>query len=575
MTAIAQGRSRAASGQGTSPLVTVARNAALFDPEQLAASPAAPPATPAHPEEIVAHLVGAVSLHLFLLDAHGRTRYGVLEHGRFGMPVDAMGPVTQPPEDGVARLQAVRAELARRGVEAALEEGPCGGARLWVFAEQPLPAARMRALLEPLVLDRSVALYPRSDMREAGECVSAPLGVSAADGRRHGFLDPRGEVVAGTLDGQLGYLERVRTVEMNRQPDPEGRDATRGGEMTTTQPVAAEKVTAVVDRTVRAVRAQLAGMGAERYEIGVRDGASGRMLLRTWEVAQMDVALPWLKARNRAGSDIYVRPAGSIGLVLVDDLPAAVVQQLRRDGLAPAVVTETSPGNHQAWVRLSWQPLEPALATAAARELAERYGGDRNSADWRHLGRMAGFTNQKPVHTRPDGRQPYVRLHDAGGALAAEAERLVERARERLAATPQRPSLLLPGLRPEAWLGRRFPQEPGDQSPWDEVLPRTGGGVSALGREYQQRAQRLLERYPASDLSRVDWMVAKGLALAHPGLDALALAQAMREGSPQLEERKRGHVQDYIARTTSRALQDPEVAQAWGQARSREHDRGR
>jgi hypothetical protein len=49
----------------------------------------------------------------------------------------------------------------------------------------------------------------------------------------------------------------------------------------------------------------------------------------------------------------------------------------------------------------------------------------------------------------------------------------------------------------------------------------------------------------------------------------------MREGSPQLEERKRGHVQDYIARTTSRALQDPEVVQAWGQARSREHGRGR
>ena len=65
------------------------------------------------------------------------------------------------------------------------------------------------------------------------------------------------------------------------------------------------------------------------------------------------------------------------------------------------------------------------------------------------------------------------------------------------------------------------------------------------------------------------------LKFDHPGLDATALAQAMREGSPQLEERKRGHVQDYIARTTSRALQDPDVVQAWTRARSQEHDHGR
>lgn len=101
------------------------------------------------------------------------------------------------------------------------------------------------------------------------------------------------------------------------------------------------------------------------------------------------------------------------------------------------------------------------------------------------------------------------------------------------------------------------------------------GAVSVLGREYQEQAARLLARYPGGDLSRIDWMVTRDLALAHPGLDATALALAMREGSPQLEERKRGHVQDYIARTTSRALQDPDVVQAWAQARSQEHDRGR
>jgi len=56
-------------------------------------------------------------------------------------------------------------------------------------------------------------------------------------------------------------------------------------------------------------------------------------------------------------------------------------------------------------VRLSATPLLPDLATAAARELAERYGGDPHAADWCHYGRLVGFTNRKPEHTRADGRR--------------------------------------------------------------------------------------------------------------------------------------------------------------------------
>jgi hypothetical protein len=107
----------------------------------------------------------------------------------------------------------------------------------------------------------------------------------------------------------------------------------------------------------------------------------------------------------------------------------------------------------------------------------------------------------------------------------------------------------------------------------EQLADFTQHRIEEAGHAYQRRGD--LARYPAGDLSRIDWMVTRDLALGHPGLDATALAQAMREGSPQLEERKRGHVQDYIARTTSRALQDPDVVQAWTRARSQEHDHGR
>jgi hypothetical protein len=53
--------------------------------------------------------------------------------------------------------------------------------------------------------------------------------------------------------------------------------------------------------------------------------------------------------------------------------------------------------------------------------LASRFRGDLASADWRHYGRLAGFTNRKDKHRRTDGTYPYVRLHEATGAVYSKA----------------------------------------------------------------------------------------------------------------------------------------------------------
>ena len=92
------------------------------------------------------------------------------------------------------------------------------------------------------------------------------------------------------------------------------------------------------DRTTRAVAAQLRAMGCETYEIGVRDAVSGKMMQRTWSAAEVEQGVPWLKHENAQGNDIYIRPAGSVGLVLLDDLDGPAIALLTGDGLAPAVV---------------------------------------------------------------------------------------------------------------------------------------------------------------------------------------------------------------------------------------------
>ncbi len=498
------------------------------------------------------------------------------------------------PEDGITALQEARQRLALQGIDAAVERAPQGG-RLWVFTSEPVPSEDLHALLRLATRGQEVEVYPRSERDQAAQpAVRAPLGVHPDDGRRYGFVDAAGRPVGATLAAQVEHLESVRRVDVGRElgtrphlrdelaaldprgpaptlaepQEPQERQLDRTERMTPAP--AATRWARKGDRTTEAVRTQLAGMGAERYDVGVYDRRNDAMLLRReWTPAQVEASVGWLKGMNAQGRDIYIRPTGSSGLYLIDDVPAATVERMRAEGDTPAAVVETSPGNHQAWVRVSDTALSNEEGTAVARDLAERYGGDMSSANWRHMGRLAGFTNRKDEHTQPDGRHPYARLHDAGGERAADAPAILARAQVRAAQSRRRAA----GERDDV-------EPPRDQAARREAFPRPPAGpVSPLGREYAHRAQRLLERYPntaLTDLHRLDWMVTRDLARAHPEADKDALMRAIREGSPRIDERKKGHVYDYAERTTRYVLLDPDVERVRGEAaRVATHERDR
>ena len=94
------------------------------------------------------------------------------------------------------------------------------------------------------------------------------------------------------------------------------------------------------------------------------------------------------------------------------------------------MVLATSPGRLQAWIRVTTSGLEPFYATAIARQLARRYDGDPASADWRHVGRLAGFTNQKPERRTLYGSAPWVRIVHARAVRAPGAEALMQSVRD-------------------------------------------------------------------------------------------------------------------------------------------------
>jgi len=300
--------------------------------------------------------------------------------------------------------------------------------------------------------------------------------------------------------------------------------------------------------SLAALGRQLAAMPCRLYEVRLIHGGSRKPYpgVRQWTALQLsDLAtVGFLRIRNRQGYDVYFRPyAGdhNAGYILLDlDDPApGILARLRAQGHEPCVVAETSPGRWQAWIRVSQAPLLPALATRVAKRLAQIYAADPASADWRHLGRLVGFTNRKPARCRADGLAPWVKLIHARACLAGEGAALLERAAVELAGYKAHPALGAGATLPEYAAADSF--------------STTGLDSAALAARYRDCLSRLRIRqgYPSPDWSIADKWVARDL-LAH-GTDPAVVAAVLRYGSPGFP-RHHADPTDYLRRTLRAAL---------------------
>ena len=166
---------------------------------------------------------------------------------------------------------------------------------------------------------------------------------------------------------------------------------------------------------------QTNAMRSDKFEIGVlRTGPDRRGVMRIWDQTTLLKSVGWLKRENVKGMNINIRPMGN-HLTLLDDLSAETISTMGDQGFGPCVIIETSPRNFQVWLDHGYQlPLEDA--THAAQYLAKRFGSDYGAAGRRHFSRLAGFTNRKEKHQKPDGLFPFVRLHYAQKGQFAAAK---------------------------------------------------------------------------------------------------------------------------------------------------------
>jgi len=297
--------------------------------------------------------------------------------------------------------------------------------------------------------------------------------------------------------------------------------------------------------SLQAIRRQLAAMPCDTYLIRLIHHATRRPCPgeRIWSAAQIlrEPTIRFLRARNREGFDVYFRPyaldqnAGYI-LVDLDDAAPTVLTAMRANGHQPCSVVETSPGHLQAWIRVSLMPLPPTLATPVARHLARLYQADRASADWRHVGRLAGFTNQKSARRLPSGLAPWVKLWHAAASLASNRRWLLETAAR-------------------AWPhGSDMSRiRPSQQRTAPSAAPVDLGieSVEAVA-IYQNCLHRLQipACFPQPDWSIADLWIAK--ELLRQGAPAARVKSVLRLASPQFP-RAHSDPEDYLRRTLARA----------------------
>jgi len=143
-----------------------------------------------------------------------------------------------------------------------------------------------------------------------------------------------------------------------------------------------------------------------KWSIAVLDSDRGRWLLKPGTRI-----ISYLKAENANGRHILIQPAHGIqsSFLMADDItwPRIEMQHMGPDRLFKPgrMIVETSPDNHQIWIRSS-RPLSLEEKRYWLHRLKSDPGADPNGR-W---GRCPGFRNRKECHHRSDGTYPLSRL---------------------------------------------------------------------------------------------------------------------------------------------------------------------
>jgi hypothetical protein len=153
-------------------------------------------------KHILAHLRGEITLGTYLLNAHSQARFVVID---------------ADDEEQYGDMVRMAKELEDESVPSYLERSRRGG-HLWFFFERPVWGVDARKFGKGLIvahnLPKEIELYPKQDkLKEGpGSLIRLPFGIHRKDGKRYGFLHPRGGKLAPLLRDQIPLFFKPQTV---------------------------------------------------------------------------------------------------------------------------------------------------------------------------------------------------------------------------------------------------------------------------------------------------------------------------------------------------------------------------
>lgn len=311
------------------------------------------------------------------------------------------------------------------------------------------------------------------------------------------------------------------------------------------------------DRTTEAVKNQVRAMGCARFEIGVKNDKG--MMNREYTAEEIIKAVPWLKRMNAQGNDIYIRPARDeqSALVLLDDLEPITLEEMQEQGLAPAAIIETSHRNCQAWVKLGKETLTDALRAEIAKKLAKDWGADPASAESRHYGRLAGFTNRKEKHLTQRGF-PFVLCRSSSGVIAQNGAQLIQEAKGREIARQKALETAEQARQLEAQAKAQIQAR-------IQAIEKEPSNMEYFGRDNPDRIyKRYMEQWLGKQEGKPDWSkgdYATACRMLKEGMRPDDISKAIAEHSPDIDQRKHGNGLEYAQRTVANAQKDKEVVE--------------
>jgi hypothetical protein len=302
--------------------------------------------------------------------------------------------------------------------------------------------------------------------------------------------------------------------------------------------------------TDETVKKQLQAMNCIKYKIGIFDrnkknmsneyclDRNEKIMSNKYDLDYNNILnlIPWLKYNNVTGKDIFIGQAENIdrALILVDDLCSYQIQQMCKRGVSPACVIETSPDNFQVWVSLGMEPMPKAQRKIVATILAKEFGGDPASTAANHYGRLAGFTNRKPEHLTSKG-YPFILCRKATGLHAEKSYAI------RAWAEVQ-----------EKKIEKEMKNKKQVHTNVRKKNYNTGLDIdSTFNIYFEQWSKHIKNRNKSEDLSRGDFAVA--CRMLKEGFTKTEIVTAIINNSPNINERKANHIEDYAIRTVKAA----------------------